>query len=300
MGFHDPDPSRSAEICQRHGCECFDTVEELLGQAEAVSVAAPTSLHLEIGENCLERGIHVLMEKPLADSLDAAERLVDVARKAGVVLAVGHIEAHNPAVAAMMEMLEREPEEIVSIDARRLAPFDGSRCLDVDVLYDLLVHDMDLALQIANSQIKRVSAAGRSVFSKQTDVAHVRIEFKNGAIAVFWTGKCSPKKVRSLTVTTPRRFMVADTLSPSLTIYTADQLPAMADGVCLMGAIRCQEVPLPKEEPLRREFENFISAIRGGTHPLVDGDRALKALQALELVAKSIRENGEEIAAHLS
>jgi len=291
VGFHDPDPSRSAEICQRHGCPCFDTVEELLGQADAVSVAAPTSLHLEIGRKCLERGIHVLMEKPLADSVDAAARLVDLAREAGVVLAVGHIEAHNPAVAAMMEMLEREPEEIVSIDARRLAPFDGSRCLDVDVLYDLLVHDIDLALQIAKSPIKRVSAAGRSVFSKQTDVAHVRMEFENGAIAVFWTGKCSPKKVRSVTVTTPRRFMVADTLSPSLTIHTAEQLPALADGVCLMGEIRLQEVPLPKEEPLRREFEDFFSAVRHGTRPLVDGDRALKSLQALALVAKSIEES---------
>lgn len=288
VGFHDPDPARSSEICQRHGCECFDTVEELVDKADAVSVAAPTSLHLEIGEKCLERGIHVLMEKPLADSVDAAARLVDLARGAGVVLAVGHIEAHNPAVAAMMEMLEREPEEIVSIDARRLAPFDGSRCLDVDVLYDLLVHDIDLALQIANSQIKRVSAVGRSVFSKQTDVAHVRMEFENGAIAVFWTGKCSPKKVRSLTVTTPRRFLVADTLSPSLTIYTAEQLPALADGVCLMGEIRRQEIPLPKEEPLRREFEDFFSAVQHGARPLVDGDRALKSLQALALVAKSI------------
>jgi len=295
VGFHDPDPSRSAEICQRHGCECFDILEALLDKVDVVSVAAPTSLHLQIGEKCLERGIHVLMEKPLADSVDAAARLVDLARKAGVVLAVGHIEAHNPAVAALMETLEREPEEIVSIDARRLAPFDGSRCMDVDVLYDLLVHDIDLALQIANSPIKSVSAAGRSVFSQQIDVAHVRIEFENRAIAVFWTGKCSPKKVRSITVTTPRRFMVADTLTASLTIHTAEQFPALADGVCLMGEIRRQQVPLPDEEPLRREFDDFFSAIRHGTRPLVDGVRALRALQALALVAKSIQANGIEI-----
>jgi len=167
--------------------------------------------------------------------------------------------------------------------------------MDVDVLYDLLVHDIDLALQIANSPIKSVSAAGRSVFSQQIDVAHVRIEFENRAIAVFWTGKCSPKKVRSITVTTPRRFMVADTLTASLTIHTAEQFPALADGVCLMGEIRRQQVPLPDEEPLRREFDDFFSAIRHGTRPLVDGVRALRALQALALVAKSIQANGIEI-----
>lgn len=239
-----------------------------------------------------------MMEKPLADSVEAAEELVELARDAGVVLAVGHIEAHNPAMAALMERLEAEPEGIVSIDARRLAPFDGTRCLDVDVLYDLLVHDIDLALEITKSPITGVSAAGRSVFSKQTDVAHARIEFGNGTIAVFWTGKCSPKKVRSVTVTTPRRFMVADTLSPSLTVYTAEQLPAMADGVCLMGGIQCEEVSLLKEEPLRRELENFFSAVRGGVRPLVDGNRALKALRAVSLIARSIEENGREIRGH--
>lgn len=298
VGFHDPDASRSAEICLRHGCECFDTVEALLDKSDAVSVAAPTSLHLRIGEECLARGIHVLMEKPLADSIEAASRLVELARRTGVVLAVGHIEAHNPAVAALMEMLQREPEEIVSIDARRLAPFDGSRCLDVDVLYDLLVHDVDLALCIANSPAIRVSAAGRPVFSKQIDVAHARIEFENGAIAVFWTAKCSPRKVRSLTVTTPRRFLVADTLSSSLTVYISEQLPAMADGVCLMGEIRREEVPVPDEEPLRREFADFFSAIREGTRPLVDGDRALNALHALGMIAASIAEGGREIQGH--
>lgn len=236
-----------------------------------------------------------MIEKPLADSVNAAARLVDLADRVGVTLAVGHIEAHNPAVAALMAMLEREPEEIVSIDARRLAPFDGSRCMDVDVLYDLLVHDIDLALQIAKAPITGVSAAGRSVFSHQTDVAHVRIEFENGAIAVFWTGKCSPKKIRSVTVTTPRRFMVADTLSPSLSVYTAEQMPALSDGVCLMGEIRHEEVPLPQEEPLRREFEDFFSAVRHGTRALVDGKRALKAQRALGLVAESIQENGRKI-----
>lgn len=194
-GFHDPDPVRSAEICDRHGCECFDTLDELLNQSDAVIVAAPTSTHYEIGEKCLGRGIHVLMEKPLAHDVEAAARLVDLSRKAGLVLMVGHVERYNPAVDKLIEVLRREPEEIISIDARRLAPFDGSRCIDVDVLYDLLIHDIDLAQEIAGSSVLNVSAVGRPVFSQKTDVAHTRIEFGNGVAGIFWTGKCSPMKI---------------------------------------------------------------------------------------------------------
>lgn len=289
-GFHDPDSVRSAEICRRHGCECFDTLEVLLERAEAVSIAAPTSLHLEIGKKCLERGLHVLMEKPLAHDVASAEQLVNMARKAGVVLMVGHIEAYNPAIAALMDLLHAEPERIVSIDCRRLMPFDGSRCMDVDVLYDLLIHDIDLALEIARSPLRLVSGTGRPVFSQQTDVAHVRLEFENGAVAVFWTAKCSPRKVRSLTVATTRRYFAADTLSRSLAVYSANQIPSVDEGICTMGEIRSESIPLSDEEPLRREFADFFKAVRDGTKPLVDGERALRGLQALEYVARAIAE----------
>ena len=291
-GFYDPDPARAEEICRLYGCACFDTLDELMNAADALTVAAPTSLHAEIGERCLERGLHLLMEKPLAHDLKGAARLVELARKAELVLMVGHVERYNPTVATMIHMLQGIPEQIISIDARRLAPFDGSRCMDVDVLHDLLIHDIDLALEIAGAPIKTVTATGRPVFSNQLDVAHVRIEFQNDSTAVFWTGKCSPRKVRALTVTTPTRQFVADTLGHSLTMYSAEQIPAMTDGVCFMGNLTEETIPVPDEEPLRREFDDFFRSILQETKPLVDGERAMLAMKALALVSLSINESG--------
>lgn len=287
-GLYDPDPERAEELCRRHGCTSFETLEEILDNVDALTVAAPTTLHAYIGAQCLERGIHLLMEKPLAHDVESAGRLLSLSRDSGALLMVGHVERYNPAIGKLMEIVRSVPEGIISIDARRLAPFDGSRCLDVDVLYDLLIHDIDLALEIADSDIERVSATGRPVFSAQNDVAHTTIEFKSGAVAVFWTAKCSPRKVRSITVTTPSRYLVADTLSRSLTVYTAEQVPTQGLEVCLMGDVRCEQIAVPDEEPLRRELDDFIRAIREGSSPIVDGERALKAMKALDLVAQAI------------
>jgi len=293
-GFHDPDPSKARLFGAEYGCTAFDTLDNLLQETDAVVVAAPTSDHLEIGSRCLQHCKHLMMEKPLADSLESAARLVKLAGEAGVILMVGHVERYNPAIQKMMELLKSEKEEIVSVDARRLAPFDGSRCLDVDVLYDLLIHDIDLALEIADSDIVRVSAAGRPVFSTATDVAYVRIDFESRASAVFWAGKCSPCKMRSLTVTTPSRYLVADTLTNSLTVYQADRLPSLDQDACFMGEIRVEQVPIPEQEPLLAELEDFFAAIRDGRAPLVDGPRALRSMRALDLVARSI-ESGSDI-----
>jgi virulence factor len=287
-GLYDLDPKRAAEICSRHGCVAYDALDDLLDKSDAVCVAAPTSTHLEIGLTCLRRGLSVLMEKPLADTAAAAAKLVDEATARGLTLMVGHIERYNPAVAKMMDVLGEPREEIISISASRLMPFDGTRCMDVDVLHDLMIHDIDLAIEIAGSPIAQVHAIGRPVFSQQTDVAHTVLEFENGIIATIWTGKCSARKVRTTAVTTRTRHLIADTLSRSLTVYTAEELPVAAAGVCLMGNIRMETISVADEEPLRRELEDFFQAIRGGTPPLVDGPRGLAALEALELVSRAL------------
>ncbi len=291
-GFHDPDPARSDEICRLYGCPCFDSLHQLLESVDAVTVAAPTSMHVEIGEQCLSRGIHILMEKPLAHNLEGAVSLVELARRTGMVLAVGHVERHNPAIGKLIGLLRSEPEEIIYIDARRLAPFDGSRCMDVDVLYDLLIHDVDLALEIADSPISSLSAAGRPVFSSRLDVVQARIEFENRIVVGFWVGKCSPKKVRTVTVTTPSRYLVADTLTNSLTMVRADTMPSTVEGVCLMTNIREERLSVPEEEPLRRELDDFFQAILKGTKPLVGGERALSAMKAVDMVSRSIAAGG--------
>jgi predicted dehydrogenase len=291
-GLYDPDTSRAKEICSRHGCLSYALLENLLDDSDAVCIAAPTSLHLDIGLQCLERGKHVLMEKPLADGVPGALRLVEAARTSGTVLMVGHIERYNPAISEMMKILQQTGEKIISIDARRLAPFDGTRCMDVDVLYDLMIHDIDLVLEIAASPVKKMHVLGKPVFSKKIDTAHAIMEFQNQIIASFWIAKCSPRKVRSITVNTRRYCLEADTLTRSLVMHVADEMPAVSDGLCFMGNIRTEIIPVPDEEPLRRELGDFFQAIRGGNPPVVDGQRGLAALQAMELVSRSLRESG--------
>lgn len=288
MGLFDVDSARANSIAIEYGCRSFSSINDLLNHIEAVIVAAPTTLHWDIGKVCLGRGIHTLIEKPLAHSLFCAERMVEIARTTGAILMVGHVERYNPAVGQLIEMLKDQPEKVISIDVRRLTPFDGTRCLDVDVLQDLLIHDIDLALEIADSPVLSVSARGGSVFSNHTDFAHTQVLFENGTVAVFWTAKCSPRKMRLITVTTPSRYFEADTLTGCLTVYRAEDLPHLESGQCRMGNIRCEEIEMADEEPLRREIDDFIRALTEKTRPTVDGERAVRSMRVLELISGSI------------
>jgi virulence factor len=287
-GIFDANPERACEISGRHNCRVFESLNQALECSRAVCVAAPTTTHLEIGRECLGRGLHVLMEKPIADSVAGAAELARLGEKHGVTLMAGHVERYNPAIMKMMETLADAGEEIISIDIRRLAPFDGSRCMDVDVLYDLMIHDIDLALDLAKSTIKEVHATARPVFSHKNDVAHTLIEFENGITATLWTGKCSPRKLREITVCTRTRQLVADTLNKKLRLHVAEELNLQADGVCFMAGIREKEIPVPDVEPLRAELEDFISAICDSRAPVVNGQRALLAMEALEMVASKL------------
>lgn len=288
VGFHDQDEVRSIEICERYSCSAFSSLDELIENVEALTIAAPTYLHYEIAAKCLSKSRALLIEKPLAANAEHAEKIVDLARSNSVALMVGHIERYNPAVAKLMDLLSAEPEPVITIDARRLNHFDGSRCLDVDVLYDLLIHDIDLALEIASSEIKSVSASARPVFSGLNDVAYTRIEFVNGATAILNTSKASPKKTRTISVTTPTRFLEADTIDRSLVVHRSENLMIDSAGTCVMRDFHVEEMDVENKEPLKLEIEEFVDCVRSGAKPIVDGERALKAMKAIELVVNAI------------
>lgn len=292
-GIFDTDEERAREVSQQYDCASFSSVDELVDQVDAVTIASPTSTHSALGAHCLERGLHVLVEKPLAHTVQDAELLVNLAREQGATLMVGHIERYNPATAVLMNILQQEHEAPLTLTAHRLAPFDGSRCMDVDVLLDLLIHDVDLALHIARAPVKTVSAVGRQVFSDRIDEAHTRIEFSNGTIATCWTARCSPRKVRTLAVTTKARYLEADLLNRTLLMCKANRLPSQEDGTCLMGEFFQEEVAIPYEEPLRRELNEFFQAVRERFTPSVDGESALAAMRVVALVAESIERGGE-------
>jgi hypothetical protein len=298
QGFYDPDIKRAQDTCALHGCIAREDLEELLGLCDAVIIAAPTYLHREIGQKALESGIHAFIEKPLSDSPANATALVDLAYAKGLVLMVGHIERYNPAICSLMNEIRTSGEKIVSIGARRLAPFDGDRCMDMDVLYDLLIHDIDLALEIASSPVKRVSASGQTVYSKITDSVQALLEFENGASAALWAARCSPQKVREITVTTEGHFFNADTLNKTLFSCKAPKIPDMEHGECVMGVGEGLSTPLEEFEPLKAELEDFFRAIREDKTPVTHGKRALDAMKVLELAAASMATGSAIMAEH--
>lgn len=288
IGIYDVDEARAAQICEAYGCRGFGDLDAILNSVDAVVVAAPTFLHGVLGEECLNRGIHTLMEKPLAASLTDAEGLVKLAETNGVILMVGHIERYNPAISLMINTIKKNKEPVVSFEARRLNPFDGTRCLDVDVLYDLLIHDVDLALEIADSEILNISAFGSDVYSNLVDDAHTLLRFKNGITAVFWTSKCSPRKIREISVTTKTRFYQADTITRTLTIHTSRDVNPVVGGICQMGDIEVEEILQAQKEPLAAEIEDFLRSIKTNSSPTANGRRALYSLIVLEQISRNL------------
>ncbi len=291
VGIYDVDQSRSQEICNSYNCRGFKDLDELIDEVDAVIVAAPTHLHGSLGEKLLRRGIHVLMEKPLAAGLPEAERLVRLSEENHLILMVGHIERYNPAVSLMIDKINENREPVVSIEARRLNPFDGTRCMDADVLYDLLIHDIDIALEIASSDISRIYAVGEKVYSNLVDNTHTLLRFLNGIVATFWTSKCSPRKVREINVTTRSRFYNANTLTRTLTIHTAGNINVDKGGACKMEDIGVEEIREHHREPLRSEIEDFLRSIENDSSPTTNGRRALDSLIVLDQIAKKLNRN---------
>ena len=290
-GIYDVDESRSQEICNSYNCRGFKSLDELIDDVDAVIVAAPTHLHGSLGEKLLRRGIHVLMEKPLAASRLEAEKLVRLSEENHLILMAGHIERYNPAVSLMIAKIKENQEPVISFEARRLNPFDGTRCMDADVLYDLLIHDIDIALEIASSDISQICAVGEKVYSNLVDDTHTLLRFFNGMVATFWTSKCSPRKIREINVTTRTRFYNADTLTRTLTIHTAGDINPDKDGICLMEDIAVEEIRESHQEPLRCEIEDFLCSIEKNSSPTTNGRRALDSLILLDQIANKLNQN---------
>jgi predicted dehydrogenase len=291
VGIHDVNEARAKEICNLYGCKGFEDLDLLLDQVQSVVVATPTSCHGHLGEKCLDLGIHVLMEKPLASSIVEAERMVRLAQRNNLVLMAGHVERYNPAVDLMIELIKKNKEPVVSIEARRMNPFDGSRCLDVDVLYDLLIHDLDITLELADSTIHHMCCVGQKVYSNLVDDAHCLLQFKNGVTAVFWTSKCSPRKIREINVTTRTRFYQANTINRSLTVHAARDVDSGGEGVCLMNDITVEEILKTDEEPLKAEIMDFLASVKNGDSPTTNGQRALESLIILDQISRNLNRN---------
>jgi predicted dehydrogenase len=264
----------SAEACGRVAAEvgvrAVTDYREILGEVDAVSIATPTPLHYSIARECLERGVHVLVEKPITETLEEARGLVALAAKSGRILQVGHLERFNAAILALAGTLGRPR----FIESHRLAPFK-ERGTDVNVVLDLMIHDIDLIQSLVGAPIESIDAVGASVFSAGLDIANARIRYANGCVANTTASRVSMKMERKLRIFQDDAYVSIDLQQKVLTIV---RKPPEGAGAT-RGQVAIEERSYEQGDALRMEIEAFLRSIREGRPPAVSGEDGLRALE---------------------
>ena len=287
VGVADPDPDRGQLAQEQFGCQWFPDHHTLLADVEAVCIAVPTLLHHSVGLACLESGVHVLIEKPIAASQDEATALIQAARESGRLLQVGHIERFNPAFRELTKVVANE--EVVVLEGRRHSPH-SDRANDVSVVLDLMIHDIDLVLELAQAPVVRLAAAGGRSAEGPIDYVNATLGFENGVVASLTASKMSHRKIRSLSAHCRSSLVETDFLNHTLHIhrrahewYSADhgELLYRNDGFI-------EEVSTTSIEPLYAELEHFLQCVRGRETPAVDGLQASRALLLADLIEQAV------------
>jgi predicted dehydrogenase len=283
-GIYDLNAARAAQVAGELETTAHPSLEALLDRVDAVTVAVPTPAHVAVGLAVLERGIHVLMEKPLADSVAGAERLVQAARERGAVLQVGHVERFNRAVRAAAPYLE-EPR-FLQID--RLAPFQP-RGTDVAVILDLMIHDLDLVLELVRSEVTDVRATGVSLLTPHVDIVSARIEFANGAVANVTASRVSRERTRKLRIFQPTGYFSLDLAQGSGDGYRLKPGWQAMAATTLEQIVEHVRLEAPEAEPLRLELESFLRAAQGEEEVVVSGAAGAHALALAFRVADAVQ-----------
>ncbi len=264
----------------------FTSIDEILDEdLDIVSVVTPTSTHKEVSIPFLERGVHVLVEKPISSTVEEGREMVETARKKGCILQVGHVERFNGAVRALFNLIERPR----FIECHRLSPFPG-RGTDVSVVHDLMIHDIDIILTLTNSPTTNIDAVGVAVFSETEDIANVRLRFQSGCIANLTASRVSMDRMRKIRIFSDREYVSTDYSSQSLLVYRKKEgkIPPNCNP---MEFIEITPIQISNEEPLLAEIKSFISSVRNGTPPEVSGEDGLKALELSCKIVEQIRSN---------
>jgi len=300
----DQDAAVAAEAAAKFGVPGFDSVAACLsavGGLDAASVCVPTVHHATAAEPLLASGVDLLIEKPLAASLADADRILELARRHGRVVQTGHLERFNPAVTAARRHLNRP----MFFEAHRLSIFTA-RSLDVDVVLDLMIHDLDIVLSLVESPVREVRAVGLPVLSNKVDIANVRLEFENGCVANFTASRVSTERVRKLRFFQPHQYLSLDFARQDLLMIDVTaaagmdpaRLAAMAEAVQAAGShpsagLSLAKIPVVPGEPLRLEIESFLNAVRTRTVPLVSGEDGRRALALALEIDRAIRSHAE-------
>jgi len=272
-GVADTDFKKAVEIGNRHGVAYYQNYEEMMGEIDAAIVATPTSEHHLISLNLLRNGKSVLVEKPITETVEQGEELVQEAASSGLVLQVGHLERFNPAVEAVETMI-REPR---FIEVQRLGSF-SSRSLDIDVVLDLMIHDLDIIMALIKDEVGIIRASGIHVLSDKIDIATARLEFKGGCVATLTASRVHQGKVRKLRIFEPTVYYSIDYIDQEVVVFPLDRRQT-----------DIKTLKIQKEEPLKKELRNFLDCIRLGKTSKVTGEEGLRALRLAHSVLKEAR-----------
>jgi len=283
-GVLDLDGARARQAAETHGCPVFSSLDHLAEHADAAVIATPTVTHADIGCRLMELGVDVLVEKPIAHEPAAARRLVDDASRLHRILLVGHLERFNPAIVA----LESAITQPLFFEIHRMSEF-SPRSLDVDVILDLMIHDLDIVLSLTGSAPEEIRAAGISILSAKVDIANVRLQFPGGCIANFTASRVSTERVRKLRLFQPHEYISLD--------YSRQDAVRFRVGEGMK--IDFASLPVAKDEPLRLELEHFIESVVNRQQPRVTGTQGLAALDLAFAILAKIEEHSRLVAGTL-
>ena len=277
----DCDEARAQSAAAQFGGRALTRPEELAGLVDAAIVATPTTIHAEVGCPLLEAGIDLLVEKPIAADLESGRRLVETARRRGRLLTVGHLERFNPAVMALGKIVHLP----LFFEIHRLSVFTP-RSLDVDVVLDLMIHDIDVVLALAGKTPEEIHAAGITILSEKVDIANVRLAFPGGCVANLTASRVSTERVRKLRLFQPHQYISLDYERRDLTVFS----------VQAGRQIAFERPPVEKHEPLRLEVDSFLDCVEGRGSPRVTGEQALNALEVALRILDKIEVHGRVVA----
>ncbi len=285
IGIYDADPDRAKVIADKYETKFYPEISHLLKEVDAVVIAAPTFLHHQISKEALQAGKHVLVEKPIAESVEQAKELVSLSQKNNLILQVGHVERFNGAILELGKIVDSP----MLVESRRLAPFN-TRIRDVGVVLDMMIHDIDIVLNLVKSDVVGLSAMGAKIVSNHEDIASVILKFKNGCIASINASRNTQSKIRTLNITDKNAYIQLDFTDQEIELHrqATSNTQMSSNEIRYRQESIVEKIFVHKDNPLKQEHEHFINCILGKAQPHVDGETDIKTLEIAHTILEQI------------
>lgn len=277
VGVYDADAQRARRVAAQYGARTFASVDALIGWADAISIVTPTQSHLELALRCMQHGVHVLVEKPLTETIAQGDAIVRGGQEYGCIVQVGHIERFNPTVTQLR--LIPQAKNPLAVTIRRMSPFDP-RNTTVDVIFDLMIHDLDLALDLFGTDIVDMQAHGLTARTSEIDHAVANFTFRNGPLVTIVASRVTEQKVRHIEIVADGSYIEADLLNKRISIHhhTTPLYTTTTEAVTYRQESIIEQIHVPAVEPLALELDHFLGCVRTNSRPLVSAEEGLQAL----------------------